>query len=87
MRRSFVKAVLISLGACAAAVFIAFLGSFVAALFLLALFLIVWCVFCGVRAIVLRRSGPDRESYGFALGGATSSAVLLIALAVLSQAV
>lgn len=87
MRRSFAKAALISLGACTAAALIASLGGLVAALFLLALFLITWGAFCAVRAIVLRRSGPDRESYGFALGGATSSAVLLIALVVLTQAV
>lgn len=53
-----------------------------------------WTAYCVIRLFQLRLAGghkpeaplDERESYGFALGGAISSAVLLAAMVVLSQA-
>jgi hypothetical protein len=95
MRNNFFKATLISFGACAIAGMVAVLGGFPYALFLLPTFQLLWAAFCFIRIIQLRRiaANPaaatqyDRDSYGFALGGAISSAVLLLALVVLTQAV
>ena len=95
MLRTFWKAALISLAAYAAAVLIGFWVGFQFTLFAVAVLQITWTLFCVIRVIQLRRGGGhktdappyDRESYGFALGGAISSTALLVVLVVLTQVV
>ncbi len=93
MRRSFCKAMSISIAAYTSAVLIGFLVDFRLTMFAVPALLVTWTLFCTIRAIQLRFGGAhhpsallyDRESYGFALGGSVSSFVLLIAIVVLSQ--
>jgi hypothetical protein len=95
MRRSFWKATSISLAAYAAAILIGFWGGFQFTLFAVPVFQITWTLCCIIRIIQLRRDGSqksdaqpyDRESYGFWLGGLTSSLALLAVVVVATQAV
>ena len=93
MQRNFWKACLISLGAYAGALLMGFGGDFRFTLFAVPALQITWTLFCVVRLVQLRIGGGhkpdaepyDRESYGFALGGSTSSLSLLVVMVVLSQ--
>ncbi len=95
MKRNFWKATSISLAALVAAVLVGFWGGFQYALFFIPVFQLSWLSFCVVRTVQLRRAGAhkpgaldcDRESYGFALGGAISSTAMLLVALILTQAV
>jgi hypothetical protein len=95
MRRNFWKATLISIAAYTAAVLIGVLGDLRFTVFAVPALQITWTLFCVARFLQLRVGGAhkadapvfDRESYGFALGGWMSSAVLLVAVVVVSQVI
>lgn len=93
MQWNFWKATLISAAAYSAAVVIGFVFDFRLTVFAVPALFGTWTLFCTVRAIQLRLGGAhkpdalacDRDSYGFALGGAVSSLVLVSAIVALSQ--
>lgn len=93
MRRDFWKATVISLAAYITAILIGFGAGFQYTFFLVVALQVTWTPFCLIRVIQLWRTGGnrpdapdyDQESYGFALGGFISSAVLLLVMIVLSQ--
>lgn len=95
MRRNFWKAAAISLGAYTAALLMGFWGDFRFTLFAVLALQVTWTLFCLIRVIQLHIGGGhelhvqpyDQESYGFALGGSTSSIAMLVVIVVLTQVV
>jgi len=93
MKRNFWKAALISIAAYTIAGLIGVCGDFRYAAFAIVALQATWTLFCMIRLIQLRRGGAykpdapsyDRDGYGFALGGATSSFALLAVVVVLTQ--
>lgn len=95
MRRKFWKATGVSFAAYAVALLAGFGIDFRLALFSLLALQVTWTSFCIGRLVQLRFAGAHRrdaepfarEDYGFALGGSTSSLVLLCVMIVLTQIV
>jgi hypothetical protein len=95
MQRNFLKASLISIAACAAAVLMGFWSDFRYTAFAIAGLQVPWTLFCILRVFQLRHGGGhrpdapvyDRDSYGFALGGSVCSSALLLLIVVLTQVV
>lgn len=95
MRINFLKAAAVSLALYTAALAAGIWGDFRVTLFAVLALQGTWTLFCAVRAVQLRIAGGhrpdavscDRESYGFAMGGWTSSFALLAVFVVLSQIV
>ena len=91
----FWKGSLVSLVAYAAAVGMGLWMGFWFTLWVVPVFQTVWTAFCIIRIIQLRHGGGhradasqwDRESYGFSLGGLTSSCAFLLLLVVATQVV
>jgi hypothetical protein len=95
MLRNFWKASAISLAAYLGALLLGFAVDFRFTLFCLLALQVTWTLFCLFRVIQLRFAGAfkvaaesfEREAYGFALGGSTSSILLLALMVVLAQVV
>jgi len=95
MRHSFWKAILVSFAIYVAAILLGFVADFRYTAFAIAVIQLTWTLVCTFRVVQLRNTGGhradapayDRESYGFALGGAICSSAILVLLVVLSQVV